>query len=115
MNPLNHYPPGRIPFEVLDSSVNHPFEDLVDHVVEHHRKRGRQVSRESVKRGLHVSADKMGLSRSEGEGLFGDVWRHIKQAGSNLVGNAFKKFSDDPLGTLEAIGSVIAPLLTKAV
>jgi hypothetical protein len=112
---LNVYPPGRVPLELLgEPSVPPGLEELIAHIQNHHRMNGRSVSREKVLKHLDNHSRSMGMDVASGRGFFGDLWGSIKSTASNLASNAFNKFKEDPMGTIESIATTLGPLFATA-
>ena len=119
-NPLNYWPPNRVPYEALNHGkldslrANGGFDDLVEHVVAHHAARGRSVTRDQIKENLLSHTRQMGIPDAQGAGFWGDVWSGIKNAVGNVAGNAWAKFQADPLGTINKVVETVQPFLKPA-
>lgn len=127
-NPLNYYPPNRVPYEALNhgslSSLrpNGGFEDLANHMVDYHNSKGRNVSKEQVKEHLLAHTRKMGLSDAQGAGFWSDLWTGIKNTAGNVarnvasnvgqaVSNEWQKFKENPVDTINKIVETVQPFL----
>lgn len=110
-NVLNYFPPGRIPQEVYDSVPDHDLEEFIFHVQKAHAKRGKNVSREEVLNRIDKHSEAMGLTPAQGRGLFGKIWSGVKNAVANAGSQAWNAFSNDPIGTIQKVGSVLGHVI----
>lgn len=112
---LNLYPSSNVPFEAMqDDKIDHRLSDLIDHIHMHHKKRGKVVPKAKILKHLDDSSLRMGMTVPQGRGFFGDIWDSVKNAAGNLATNAFNAFKEDPMGTLQTIGTTLAPLFAAA-
>ena len=119
-NPLNWYPPDRIPFESLVGvnplkMENPNYEDLVHHIKEYRRIHHKTpLTRDKIHEHFMNEAKKRGIrDTAEGKGFWGDVWDGIKKVGSTLGSSALEGLSNqlaNPSQSLSNIAS-LAPLL----
>jgi hypothetical protein len=113
-NPLNYYPPGRIPAEAYMMTPDPKLEDLIDHIQLSQEKRGRKQSRQQILDHIDRKSAEMGITPAEGRGFFSDVWHGVKKIAKNVGSNVWDKVKDDPIGSLNAFGQFIAPIVESA-